>query len=175
MQEQFEAHPVGRIVISVFVVFTVAAILVSNLPSSRLKRLVAPVFRPYLNSSGLNQAWDAFAPNPRSTSYNLEGRILFRDGTRATWRPPRSDVVRHAYTTARWRRWANNVLDFKSLHGPTAAWLARTHARPGKEPQIIQLVKLSHPAHEPGSGRRGRPPWREEVIYTTFVPRGTRL
>lgn len=148
--------------------------LVSNLPSSELRRQTLPLVRPVLDSTGLSQNWNLFAPDPRNSTLRLAARMTYPDGTTVEWHQPESDPVVGPYRLYRWRKFANNALSDRRAHlwPGLAAWLARNHPRDGDAPTEVVLLRQFYFAPEPGSGERGRPPWREDVLYRTRAPEG---
>lgn len=66
LQERLEARPAGRVLISAFLVVTLAAVCATNLPESRLRREALKPAGPFLRATGLDQDWRVFAPDPRS-------------------------------------------------------------------------------------------------------------
>lgn len=168
MQRRLEASATGRALISGFIVFTLAAMLVSNLPASELRRTGMKVFDPYLDVSGLHQNWNLFAPDPRRTTLQLEARITFDDGSTTVWHPPVGNPFVGVYRTFRWRKWAGNVLSStnRELLEPAADWIALMHTTAGRVPVQIELVKRSYVAPALGSGKPARQPWKESVLLT---------
>ena len=67
-----------------------------------------------------------FAPNPRSTSLKIEGRVTFEDGSTATWHLPEGARVGANLRYYRWRKWLERVRsdDFRTLWEPTCEWIA---------------------------------------------------
>jgi hypothetical protein len=168
LQRRLEESSAGRAVLSALILFTLAGMLVSNLPPSELRRTGMKALDPFLDVSGLHQNWNLFAPDPRRTTLQLEARIRYADGSVEVWHPPTGDPVIGAYRSFRWRKWAGNVLssDHESLLKPTADWLAETHAKDGRLPVEVVIVKRFYVAPPPGSGRPARQPWKETVLYT---------
>lgn len=168
LQRRLETSSTGRAVISGLILFTLAAMLVSNLPASELRRTGMKIFDPYLDVSGLHQNWNLFAPDPRRATLQLEARITFDDGSATIWHPPTGDPFIGVYRTFRWRKWAGNVLasSNKSLLEPTADWIARMHTAEGKFPVQVVLLKRSYLAPPPGTGKPSKQPWHETVLLT---------
>lgn len=168
IQRRLEDSGTGRALISGFIIFTVAAMLISNLPASELRRTGMKVFDPYLDASGLHQNWNLFAPDPRRTTLQLEARITFDDGTTTVWHPPTGNPFVGVYRTFRWRKWAGNVLAASNdeLLEPAADWIALMHTKDGKVPISVELVRRSYVAPAPGSGKPSVQPWKETVLLT---------
>ena len=170
-QERLEASAHGRAIISAFLVFTLVAIIISNLPPSALRKSSLPVVQPLLDTTGLSQNWNLFAPNPRRSTLRLEARIDYADGTSSVWRTPISDSFVGTYRAFRWRKWASYVVsDSRRALWPHAAnWLADIHTRGGKVPVRVTLYRQFFFAPKPGSGDSLQPPWREDFLYSTPI------
>ena len=109
LQELLEARPGGRLLISAFILVTLAAVCITNLPESRLRRDAMKAAEPFLGATGLDQNWRVFAPDPRQTSLRLEARVRYANGSSAVWRPPTGDDLVGAYWDYRWAKWLENV------------------------------------------------------------------
>ena len=72
LQRRLETSSSGRALISGVILFTLAAMLISNLPASELRRTGMKIFDPYLDATGLHQNWSLFAPDPRRSTLQLE-------------------------------------------------------------------------------------------------------
>ena len=174
LQRRLETSANGRAFISGLIIFTLAAMLISNLPASELRRTGMKVFEPYLDVTGLHQNWNLFAPDPRRATLQLEARITFDDGSTTVWHPPTGDPFVGVYRTFRWRKWAGNVLASSngSLLEPAADWIARMHTKDGKIPVEVVLVRRSYVAPPLGSGKPSKQPWRERVLLTVQYQEG---
>jgi hypothetical protein len=168
LQRRLETSPTGRALITGAIVFTLAAMVVSNLPPSELRRTGMRVVEPYLDITGLHQNWNLFAPDPRRATLQLEARMLYVDGSTAVWHPPVGDPFIGVYASFRWRKWAGNVMSSsnRGLLAPAADFVARTHPRDGRLPVQVQLFKRSYVAPMPGLGRPAVQPWNDTLLYT---------
>ena len=166
--ERLEVTRSGRAVISVFLLVTLAAIAVPNLPDSKVKSKILTPVGPYLTATGLDQNWSVFAPDSRRAVLTLVARVRYADGSTAEWRIPEGGPLLGAYWDYRWRKWAENVMtiggDAAGLQRPAAVWIAREMQRRGKRPVLVALVTRSSAVNPPGEGRR-HGPWLEDVFY----------
>jgi hypothetical protein len=171
-QERLESSRAGQVLISVFVVLTLVAVAVTNLPESRLKREGMRVARPYLNATGLDQNWRVFAPDPRQTSLRLEARVDYADGAVATWRPPAGGALVGAYWDYRWRKWLENVVqdaNRRVLWKPLALYVARRMRRSDRSLRRVTLIRSWQDLRPPGSPGPDARPWRSYAFYTLPV------
>lgn len=169
-QERVEGAPVGRGVISAFVVVTIASLVVWNLPESQLQRDLAPTARAYVNTVGLDQNWGIFAPDPRREVLALEARLTYLGGRTETWHPPTSGNFVGAYREYRWRKWVEHArLDARSeLWEPLARYVARHH-RHGDGLIAVTLVRRWYEVPPPGPGAGDRPAEQEFAFYSLTI------
>lgn len=171
LQSRLESSPAGQVAISALIVAVVAAIVLTNLPGSALKQATAPVVSRAVNAVGLDQNWNVFAPNPRTTSLQLQARVTYADGETDLWTLPAWDPWVGTYRSYRWRKWMSYVrLDANQgeLWEPTARWIARVHTRGGREVEQVTLIRRWYEIPAPGAGRHV-PPWNEYEFYTLRV------
>ena len=64
LSERFEKSFVGEVLISALVTAALIIALVWNLPDSEIKRSAKPALEPLATSSGLEQVWQMYAPDP---------------------------------------------------------------------------------------------------------------
>lgn len=152
VQQRVERSTPGRALLSVFVLSTIVAIAVINLPDSHLKRSLSQVTLPYANALGLDQAWGVFAPDPRRESIALEVEITYPDGAKETWRPPERDAVIGTYSDYRWRKLMENAI--VQGDGPIARdlalWVVREKRTREERPSTVVMIKRSRMIPPPG-------------------------
>ena len=170
LQEKVESDPVGRAAITGVIIFVLLTLLASNLSDSAIRSWLARLVEPVRNGLGLDQAWGVFAPDPRSTVYDLYGRIRYDDGTTEIWRWPKGDPFISEYRAYHWQKWAEQVRldDNSDLWRPAAEWLARTHDRAGRHPTEITLVRRWYDLNAPGT-HPSRGPWNSFEFFTLQV------
>jgi hypothetical protein len=172
LQERLESKPAGRLLISAFLVVTLAAVCATNLPESRLRRDALGPAKPFLNATGLDQDWRVFAPDPRQTSLRLEARVRYEDGGVATWRPPAGGDLVGAYWDYRWRKWLENAIqdaNRKVLWNPAASFVAREMARPGDAPTSVTLIRRWQDLRPPGASGAAARAWKRYAFYSLDV------
>ena len=135
----------GRILLSGAIVVLLACMVVENMPASPLRRAAEPAAASVLAATGVEQHWDIFAPDPRSVSIQLEARVEFRDGTRATWRPPHGGALVGSYWDYHWGKLAEHASfdsgpNADALRDGLARFAARKLSGPGREPSQVTLV-----------------------------------
>jgi hypothetical protein len=169
LQERLEARPAGRLLISAFLVVTLAAVCATNLPESRLRREALKPAGPFLRATGLDQDWRVFAPDPRQTSLRVEARVRYEDGGVATWRPPAGGDLAGAYWDYRWRKWLENAIQDaqrRVLWKPAAQFAAREMATEQRVPTSVTLIRRWQDLRAPGVPGPHAAPWNRYAFYT---------
>lgn len=173
IQQRIEETRAGRAAISLFVIATIAAGFVLNMPESRLRHEAAVVAEPYAHALGLQQRWSVFAPEPRRASIDLQARVRYADGTGVTWHPPRGDDLVGPYWDYRWFKWMENVIQDSAeqqLWKPAALYVAQEKQTEGKVVTRVTLIRRWQALRPPGvqgSDRRG---WKQYSFYTLTFP-----
>jgi len=168
MQPTIESSRLGRALISAGVSCTVLAMVVLNMPDSRLKSYLMKPVAPYVQVVGLGQDWGVFAP-PRSISLQVESHIEYADGTTTVVRLPRRPGIQ-AYADYRWRKFEERLrLDVnRRLWAPYARFLVDRARAAGRTPVRVSLVRRWAESRPPGPGPE-RDSWREFTFYTVRV------
>ncbi len=169
LQKRIESSPAGQIALSLCIVVTLVAVVVTNLPESLLRREISKVSQHYLEATGLDQTWRVFAPNPRQTSLRFEARVRYDDGAVAVWRAPAGGNLVGAYWDYRWLKWLENVTQDsqrKVLWRPTAQFVARQMRRSGENPSRVTLIRSWRELRPPGASGPDRGRWQSYAFYT---------
>jgi hypothetical protein len=159
----------GQALVNFFLIITLAAVLVANLPDSAVKTRLAAPAHSYLTALGLGQNWGVFAPNPRRDVIFVTGEIEYSDGSGSTWSfPVRTGLM--AYSDYRWQKFGEHLrLDSnRQLWRPFAAYLASQERGGRRTPVRVSLVRRWAELRPPG-GATELGPWRRFVYYTTPV------
>jgi hypothetical protein len=158
--------------ISLFLVATVSAVVIENLPSGAIQKHLASAAQPYLNATGLDQNWSMFAPYPRTEILYLEARIVHADGRVTIWRPPTGGPLVGAYRDAHWRKFAEHAVirpgnpdGWPQLWKPLARYVASLDPGDRSPAVSVTLVKRSAFLLPPGS-TADHTPFRQQSYYT---------
>ena len=168
MSERLERSPVGQVVISALIVVLLIVEVATNLPDSAVARSIGPDANRIVRILGSENSWGVFAPDPRPTSLQLEGRVTFANGTHATWHLPTGSPWGENLRFYRWRKWLERVRSdtYPETWDPTARWIASLYA--GRASPVTQ-VKLVRRFHD-NTLLDPQPPWQEFVYYTLDLP-----
>jgi hypothetical protein len=160
----------GRALISAFLLLTLAAIVVTNLPQSKLRRDLLPVDERYLNTVGLDQAWRLFAPEPRRASIALHARVQYANGDTQIWPLPTGGDLIASYWDYHWQKWLEFVVldSHAELWKPAAEFIARDRNAPGRRPVRVTLIRSTTPNYPPGS-HPDHAPTRTSAYYSLGI------
>jgi len=159
-----------RTAISVLLLFHILAIVCWCVPlDSPLLAACRGVIRPYMAWSGLFQAWDTFAPNPKSINAYVVATVITRDGAIHTWDFPRMEQLSltERYYKERYRKFAENLQDDRNaaLWIDVARHLVRLHANLPHPPEIVMLIRHWSAIPPPANGHYRSEPPRAQIFF----------
>lgn len=166
--ERIERSSSAQLLIAVAIVAVLLAQLAIHLPErSAVEDEIGEEAHYMARLVGLEAQWGVFAPNPRSTSLKIEGRVSFEDGAFAVWHLPEGARVGANLRYYRWRKWLERVRsdDYRDLWEPTCQWIATLWDDYSAPVERVQLVRLFHENRVVGA----QPPY-EEFVYHTCTP-----
>jgi hypothetical protein len=171
IQERIECSRLGRLAISGFLIFTILAMVVSNLPRSESEATARNFFDSYLYATDLRQRWNLFAPDPSKKTLQLSARISYADGSSEIWNFPSGGNLLDPYRYYRWRKLARRVNSNTSiaiLWQPVALWIGREQADPDRRPVTVALIRRWAITRPPGSNEKVV--WQEKSFVTVPIP-----
>jgi hypothetical protein len=154
-----------QVLLSSGLLFTVAAIIVCNMPNSALTDQLNRSVRPYVNFTGIYQDWSVFA-NPRTISAYVFARVDYSDGNSSVYPMPAGWGLA-AYTDYRWIKFEEHLRpDTGEWHWPAyARYVAEQTRDEGRDPVRVALIRRWAETLPPGPGPE-HGPWHE---FTMFV------
>jgi hypothetical protein len=159
-----------RVLITVFLVATVTAVLVQNMPESAIKTGLMVPARPYLNLTGLDQSWSIFSPNPRQQTVYVVARVEHSDGSVAV-HPIPTGLGPSAYWGYRWQKYEESLSDptgGRALWRPYAEWVVNQDQQQGGRPVRVTLVRRASDNLPPGQ-QLDALPFVDREFYTAPV------
>jgi hypothetical protein len=162
--------------ITLFLIVTLAGIVVSNLPPGAVTRVASKVTGPYVMATGLDQWWAMFAPYPRSQILYLEARVLRANGRVSIWRPPSDGALLGTYRDSHWRKFVEHAVPregnpdgWPQLWRPLALYIARLESGHGSRPVQVTLIKRSANLLPLKPGLADHTPFQNQAYYTLRV------
>ena len=158
-----------RVLVSVFLVVTLAAVLVQNMPDSVIKTGLMVPARPYLNLTGLDQSWSIFSPNPRQQTVYVLARVERADGSVAV-HPVPTGIGPSEYWGYRWQKYEESLSDpsRRALWRPYAEWVVNQDQQQGGKPVTVTLVRRVSDNLPPGR-QPDALPFVDHEFYTAPV------
>ncbi|WP_378036322.1 hypothetical protein [Actinomycetospora atypica] len=170
------ASPAGcgrrRVLVTVFLLVTLAAVFVQTMPASVIKSGLMVPARPYLNLTGLDQGWSIFSPDPRQQTVYVLARLERSDGSVAV-RPIPGGTGLSAYRNYRWQKYGESLSDptgGRRLWRPYAAWVVDQDRLEGGDPVRVTLVRRASDNLPPGR-QPDALPFVDQELYTAPVAR----
>ena len=154
--------------ISVFVAFTVIAIVAVNMPDSVLRRDLHRVTDPFVQATGLDQNWAIFS-EPRMLSAYVEAHVEFADGGSRVVQMPDSRGI-GSLRTYRWQKYEEIIRpdSGRAYWGNYARYVAAQARTRDREPVRVTLVRRYAETRPPGPGPE-HDPWGESTYFTYDV------
>jgi hypothetical protein len=153
----------GQVLISVGLVFTLASIVVGNMPDSALTTSLGKVTQPFLNAAGLYQGWGVFSP-PRVVSAYVDARVEDADGSSSIYPIPDRRGL-GAYVDYRWQKYEEMIRPDagRQLWPVYANYVAGLARADGRNPVRVTLIRRWSQTLPPGPGP-DRGPWVQVVM-----------
>jgi hypothetical protein len=166
--ERIERRAAAQVLIAVLIVTALLGQVITHLPGDSAVEDELGESASYLVRLGaVESQWGVFAPNPRSTSLKIEGRVTFEDGSTAVWHLPEGARIGGNLRYYRWRKWLERVRadDFRSLWEPTCQWIASLYDEYDSPVASVDMVRMFHDNALTGA----QPPY-DEFVYHSCTP-----
>lgn len=150
---RFERSALGEWLISVVVCVVVLVAVAWNLPDSHLRRGLVEALLPVAESTGLQQKWSMYGPDPIAALETLEVRVTMDDGSDRTWTLRRDDPAITSVTWYRWQKFKEQVIRDEDAVPAFARWAVRELTAPEERPVHVAVLVRRQPLRGPGDGR----------------------
>ena len=150
---RFERSAAGECLISVLVCVVVLIGVAWNLPQSYLKRTLVEPLRPVAESTGLQQKWSMYAPDPIAERETLEVRVTMAGKGDRTWTVRPGDPVIASLRWYHWQKLKEQLIRNRDAIPEFAHWVIRELTEPGDRPEHVEVLVRSEPLRPPGDGR----------------------
>ena len=149
LQPRFERTRFGQGVISAVIVVIFACAIVWQMPNSPIRSDLRPIVRPIAITTGLDQNFGVFAPNPPRRLEYIDVQVTKRSGAVSTWQMPDWDPLFSHYWLSRWKKLKENLISTPSTRGPFLHWYARQVATPDDPVVRLRMVLRTAPIPAP--------------------------
>lgn len=141
--------------------------VVWNLPDSAIKRTLTPVLTPLAVSTGLDQRWQMYAPDPIRRLEHLEVGVTMADGEHREWTIPRGDAVVGPFEWYRWHKLKENAVRQPDIRAGIAQWVVREVTEHGERPIRVVMTLRTETLVPPGQDGSGAV--ASEILYDELL------
>ena len=152
---QFQISAVREAVLSVIITVILLIGVVWNLPDSPIKRALAPLLRPVASSTGLQQNWQMYAPDPVATLEDLQVRVRMSDGRLRIWQWQPGNRLVGQFAWYHWQKLKEQVIRRPPSRKGIAHWVVRELTAPGEHPMLVLMVVRRQSLPPPGKSGPG--------------------
>jgi hypothetical protein len=150
LSERFEKSFAGEVLISALVTAALIIAVVWNLPDSEIKRSAKPALEPIATSSGLEQVWQMYAPDPVRRFEILEIHVTMADGSDRVWSFNEGDRVLGPFHWYHWQKLKEQAIRQPDIRPGLSMWAVRHLTVPGDHPVHVQMLFRSQDFAPPG-------------------------
>ncbi len=140
-----------KVIVSAFILFHGAVLLIHNLPGKGLSKGVHKTFNKklqaskYMRATGNTQSWAMFAPNPHRS--NIFMKVLVKDKNGEIWDLKHDIHNKRSYPYLWYDRMGKinrRIVDQKGYRRHYAAWVCRQWEKEhgGEAPEEVQFIKM---------------------------------
>jgi hypothetical protein len=153
----FKGSQIAEGAISALIVAVILIGVVSNMPASAIKQMVAPTLTPIAVGTGLDQFWGMYAPDPPSRLENLEVHVTMADGSDRVWTLPAAQYDRVVGVAAshRWRKLKESLLSELQIRPQFAHWVVHELTLPAERVNRVYLLLRTQALPPPGTSGPG--------------------
>ncbi|MBP1819912.1 hypothetical protein [Mycobacterium sp. OAE908] len=163
LSHRFEMTVAGEALISALVTAALIVAIVCNLPDSDIKRSAQPALRPLAVSTGTDQTWTMYSPDPIRRIEILEVHVTMADGSDRMWSFSQGDRVIGQLHWYHWQKLKEQVIRTPAIRAGLAMWAVRHLTTLGEHPTKVQMILRTEELLPPG--KAGVPTVGTEVLY----------
>ncbi len=152
---RFERSPAGECLISVGVCVAVLIGIVWNLPNSHLRQRLVEPLQPIAESTGLQQKWSMYAPDPISVVETLEVNVEMAGGGVRTWTSERTHPAVSSLRWYHWQKLKEQLIRNDAAVPDFVRWVVRELTSPGEHPVRATVLVRREAMQAPGEHRPG--------------------
>jgi hypothetical protein len=161
--QRFERTVAGEALISALVTAALIIAVVWNLPDSDIKRSAQPALTPLAVSSGTDQVWTMYSPDPIRRIENFEVHVTMADGSDRVWSFSQGDRLLGQFHWYHWQKLKEQAIREPGIRAGLATWVVRHLTTPGEHPQRVQMILRTEELLPPG--KAGVPAVENQTLY----------
>jgi hypothetical protein len=150
LSERFEKSLAGEVLISALVTTALIIAVVWNLPDSEIKRQAKPALEPLATTSGLEQVWQMYAPDPVHRLEILEVHVTMADGSDRVWSFNEGDRVLGPFHWYHWQKLKEQAIRQPDIRPGLSMWVVQHLTMPGDRTVHVQMLFRSKEFAPPG-------------------------
>ncbi|MDT5054626.1 MAG: hypothetical protein QOF66_2992 [Mycobacterium sp.] len=155
-ESRFKGSQIREGAISALIATVILIGVVSNMPDSAIKAVLAPTLTPIAVGTGLDQFWGMYAPDPPSRLEDLEVHVTMADGGNRVWKlPTQYDRVVGVAVSHRWRKLKESLLSEPQIRPELAHWVVHQLTVPAERPIRVYMILRTEVLTPPGTSGRG--------------------
>jgi hypothetical protein len=165
LSRRFETTVVGEALISALVTAALIIAVVWNLPDSDIKRSAQPALKPLAVTSGTDQVWTMYSPDPIRRIEIFEIHVTMADGSDRMWSFSQGDRVMGQFHWYHWQKLKEQAIREPGIRAGLAMWVVRHLTTEGEHPQRVQMILHAEELLPPG--KAGVPAVEKQTLYET--------
>jgi hypothetical protein len=146
LSRRFEKTVAGEALISALVTAALIIAVVWNLPDSDIKRSAQPALKPLAVTSGTDQVWTMYSPDPIRRIEIFEIHVTMADGSDRMWQKLKEQAIREP-----------------GIRAGLAMWVVRHLTTEGERRQRVQMILRAEELLPPG--KAGVPAVEKQTLY----------
>jgi hypothetical protein len=150
LSERFEKSLAGEVLISALVTAALIIAVVWNLPDSEIKRSAKPALEPLATTSGLEQVWQMYAPDPVHRLEILEIHVTMADGSDRVWSFNEGDRILGPFHWYHWQKLKEQAIRQPDIRHGLSMWVVHHLTVPVDHPVRVQMLFRSKEFGPPG-------------------------
>jgi len=150
LQERFESTAVGEVAISALIAMILLIAVVWSMPDSAIRRKGVALVEPVAVSTGLDQTWYMFAPDPFQRLETVEIHVVTAQGEERVWSFPTGGAVTQ-FTWYRWHKLKEWAVRTPEIRAGITRWAADQVLEPSDYPARASMVMTVEDFPAPGS------------------------
>lgn len=163
LSHRFEKSLAGEVLISALVTASLMIAVVWNLPDSDIKRSAQPALEPLAVSSGTDQVWQMYAPDPIRRIEILEIHVIMADGSDRVWSFNQGDRLIGQFHWYHWQKLKEQAIRQPNIRAGLAMWVVRHLTTRGEHPRRVQMIFRAEDLLPPG--KTGVPAVEQQTLY----------